>query len=76
MAISIIDAAAFLGVKEETVRKWLRNKELMEKLKLRLKIHKFGRYNYVEFNKPDLVRIKKMLKPRNQWKTGQSLFRF
>lgn len=76
MAISIIDAAAFWEVKEETVRKWLKNKDLMRKLNLNLTIHKFGKYNYVEFHRSDLNRVKKLLKPRSQWKPGQSLFRF
>lgn len=75
MAISIIKAAEIWGVKEETVRKWVKNKKLIKKIGLKFDILEGGKYQPIYFQADEIKRVKKLLKPRKEWTTGQSLFR-
>lgn len=75
VGISIKQAAESWGVKEVTVRKWLRNKELIKRIGLTFKAHKLGAYNYVDFPPEEIKRVKSLLKPRSEWVSGQTIFK-
>lgn len=75
MGISIKQAASFWDVKEVTVRKWLKNKQLIKRIGLTFTVHKLGKYNYVDFPAEEIKRVKKLLKPRSEWSSGQTIFK-
>lgn len=75
MGISIIQAAEMWGVKEVTVRKWVKNKALIKKIGLKFDVFRIGKYDRVDIPAEEVARIKKLLKPRKQWRSGQTIFR-
>lgn len=67
--LSLPQAAEYLGIKKLTLWKWVDTKKARPK-----KILVGGRHFY-GFSKEEIDRLKSLMKPRKNWRTGQRLFK-